>query len=199
MGKCVRSITIYEINIPWFLAKHEESHYGYILNNAKQFIKKLPRKYSCKFKLVNLAFHETSVTATIKYEIAEAIPVDVLKAILMLWFTSWTHVWCCGHTISHSILCNDTLGALCSYVWKQNNVQLKNEVAAYLEQTLKHYDGTPFKNAGHYLDGNWDEDCFAETFFWDLKAEGWDCVFMIATMLGIDLTKFKPWDWITVR
>lgn len=199
MIRRVRSITIPDVNIPLFLTKYEVLHYDYILNNAKNFIKKLPRKYSCKFKLVNITFHETAVTVTLKYKTDKTLSVEVLKAILMLWFNSWTHIWCFGHTICHSIVCNDTLGALCSYVWGQDNEQLKSEVAAYLEQTLNRYDGTPFKNAVHYLDGNWDEDCFAETFYWSLGEAGWDCVFTIATMLEIDLTKFKPRDWIAVR
>ena len=199
MGRCVRSVTIYDVNIPSFLVEYEEPHYDYILNNARKFIKKLPRKYSRKFTLVNLTFHETAVTMTIQYKTDKTIPVEVLKAILMLWFKRWTHCWCCGLIGKYNVYCNDTLGALCSYVWRQNNEQLKNEVAAYLERTLKYMDGEPFTtDARRYLDGNWDEDYFAETFYWGLGEEGWDCVFTIATMLGIDLTKFNPYDWIAV-
>ena len=197
MGRHMYSTTIDNLNIPWFLTKHAESQYDYILNNAKKFIKRLPRKYSNKFKLVNLTFHESSVT--IQYVAADRMLVDVLRAILILWFKRWTHCWCCGHIVRYNVHCNDTLGAVCSYVWRQENEQLKDKVAEYLAQNLKSSNGTLFTlNVRHYLDGNWDEEFFAETFYWGLGEDGWDCVFTIAAMLEINLAKFNPYAWIAI-
>jgi hypothetical protein len=97
--------TIDNIKIPEWLWEHEETHYDYIINNARNYADNYadkligfhsvaspaPLKSDNEFRLVNIQFHNSSSAVTVQYVAMKEIPVSLLRTLIVTWLCYCVH------------------------------------------------------------------------------------------------------------